>query len=417
MIVQISLLTEIEEFGMITLSSSLQEIYTPAFKKLIEPHGGQLVSCYLSEEERQISLERSKSAPKLVLSARNLADLECIASGIYSPLNGFVTIEDYRSILWEMRLANGLAWSIPVTLQVLETDADLYQLDTEIALFHPNGQQIAVMMVTSKFKPDLDQEAEQIYLTKADAHPGVQALKAGGNVYLGGPIQMVNSIPHKDFHNFRLTPIETRKQFIHHKWNTIAAFQTRNPIHRAHEYITKIALEGVDGLFINPLVGTTKSDDISADIRMKCYEALLEKYYPQDRVLLGVFPSAMRYAGPREAIMHAIARQNYGCTHFIVGRDHAGVGDYYGTYDAQHIFDKFNTDELKIIPLKFEHAFYCTRNQAMATGKTSPSKLEEQIHLSGTKVREMLRNGVMPPPEFTRPEVAAILIESTKYKP
>lgn len=397
---------------MTALNNTLQKIQASTLKQLIQPHGGQLVSCYLSETDRQILIERSKSIPKLVLSDRNLADLECIATGVYSPLDGFVNQQNYDAILEKMRLVNGLAWSIPVTLQIPDADADLYQLDTEISLMHPNGQQMAVMTVTSKFQPDLEREAKLVYHTNAEDHPGIRALKAGGAVYLGGPIQMVNSIPHPDFHGFRLTPIETRQQFIDRKWSTIAAFQTRNPIHRAHEYITKIALESVDGLFINPLVGTTKSDDISADVRMKCYQILLEKYYPQDRVLLGVFPSAMRYAGPREAIMHAIARQNYGCTHFIVGRDHAGVGNYYGTYDAQYIFDEFNQDELKITPFKFEHAFYCTRNQAMATAKTSPSKLEEQIHLSGTKVREMLRNGVIPPQEFTRPEVAAILIAS-----
>lgn len=399
---------------MAKLAGTIQRVHAPTLKQLIQPHGGQLVSCYFSDADRHVSLERSRSAPRLVLSDRNLADLECIATGVYSSLTGFATLQEYKSILQEMRLTNGLAWSIPVTLQVAESVAEKFPLDTEISLVHPNGQVIALMMVMSKFKPDLDREAQQIYLTSDDKHPGVQALKAGGNVYLGGPIQMVNSVPHEDFSIFRLTPIETRQRFINQKWNTIAAFQTRNPIHRAHEYITKIALESVDGLFINPLVGTTKSDDIPAEVRMECYRALLEKYYPQECVLLGVFPSAMRYAGPREAVMHAIARQNYGCTHFIVGRDHAGVGDYYGTYDAQHIFNEFNTNELKITPLKFEHAFYCTRNQAMATAKTSPSNFEEQIHLSGTKVREMLRNGIEPPPEFTRPEVAAILIEATQ---
>lgn len=378
---------------------------------LIEPHGGKLVDCYLLGKDRETVIERIQTLPRLILSQRNLADLECIATGVYSPLDGFVDENDYHTIINDMRLSNGLAWSIPVTLQIHELIADNYKLDSEIALAHPNGQILAVMAITSKFKPDQDFEAQKIYLTTEDAHPGVKALHAEGKVYLGGSIKLVRSIPHKEFLNYRLTPKMSRYEFQKHQWHTVAAFQTRNPIHRAHEYITKIAMELVDGLFINPLVGTTKSDDIPAIVRMKCYEVLMSKYYPQERVLLGVFPAAMRYAGPREAIMHAIARQNYGCTHFIVGRDHAGVGSYYGTYDAQHIFKNFTSKELKITPLNFEHAFYCTRTQSMATAKTSPSKPEERIHLSGTKVRELLKNGQIPPPEFSRPEVAEILVK------
>ncbi|MEM7581173.1 MAG: sulfate adenylyltransferase, partial [Cyanobacteria bacterium P01_A01_bin.80] len=334
--------------------------------------------------------------------------------GVYSPLEGFVNEQEYNSIVKDMRLPNGLAWSIPVTLQIPESEAEQYKLDSEIALVHPNGEILAVMTVNSKFKPDQNFEAEQVYRTSEEAHPGVKAMLQEGNVYLGGPIKVINSIPYEDFLDYRLTPETSRIEFARREWNTVVAFQTRNPIHRAHEYITKIALELVDGLFINPLVGQTKSDDIPANVRMQCYQVLMQKYYPQNRVCLGVFPAAMRYAGPREAIMHAIARQNYGCTHFIVGRDHAGVGDYYGTYDAQYIFDEFTEDELQITPLKFEHAFYCTRTQSMATGKTSPSSKEERIHLSGTKVREMLRSGKTPPPEFSRPEVAEILVSSMK---
>lgn len=383
-------------------------------KALIQPHGGKLINCYLSEQEQKDTLLSAINLPRLTLSIRNIADLECIATGVYSPLNGFVNEQEYNSIVKDMRLPNGLAWSIPVTLQIPESEAEQYKLDSEIALAHPNGEILAVMTVNSKFKPDQNVEAQQVYRTSEQAHPGVKAMLQEGNVYLGGPIKVINSVPYQDFLDYRLTPEASRTEFTRREWNTIVAFQTRNPIHRAHEYITKIALELVDGLFINPLVGQTKSDDIPADVRMKCYQVLMQKYYPQNRVCLGVFPAAMRYAGPREAIMHAIARQNYGCTHFIVGRDHAGVGDYYGTYDAQYIFDEFTEDELQITPLKFEHAFYCTRSQSMATGKTSPSSKEERIHLSGTKVREMLRNGKTPPPEFSRPEVAEILVSSMK---
>ncbi|KST65357.1 sulfate adenylyltransferase [Mastigocoleus testarum] len=381
---------------------------------LIQPHGGKLINCRLQGEAREETLSRAKKLPILTLSTRNLADLECIATGVYSPLNGFVEEEEYNSIVKDMRLSNGLAWSIPVTLQIPESVADKYKLNSEIALAHPNGDILAVMNVTSKFKPDQNFEARQIYRTNDNAHPGVRAMFKEGEIYLGGPIQLIQAIPQMDFLNYRLIPEDTRAEFAKREWNSVVAFQTRNPIHRAHEYITKIALEVVDGLFINPLVGQTKSDDIPARVRMQCYQVLMEKYYPQNRVFLGVFPAAMRYAGPREAIMHAIARQNYGCTHFIIGRDHAGVGDYYGTYDAQHIFDEFTQDELNITPLKFEHAFYCTRTQSMATAKTSPSTKGERIHLSGTKVREMLRNGQTPPPEFSRPEVAEILVSSMK---
>jgi sulfate adenylyltransferase len=377
---------------------------------LIQPHGGQLVDCLLPEADRLDTLILARSLPQLVLSERNLADLECIATGVYSPLDGFLGELDYHTVVQDMRLSNGLAWSIPVTLQIPIAETKKYPLDSNIALIHPKGQVLGIMAVTSKYLPNQAVEAKQVYRTDDQNHPGVQALYKEGAVYLGGPIKLIRSIESPDFQAFRLTPRMTRQQFLDKQWKTIAAFQTRNPIHRAHEYITKIALEMVDGLFINPLVGTTKSDDIPANVRMQCYEVLLQRYYPTERVLLGVFPAAMRYAGPREAIMHAIARQNYGCTHFIVGRDHAGVGDYYGTYDAQYIFDEFGPDELKIVPLKFEHAFYCLRSQSMATAKTSPSQPEERIHLSGTKVRQMLTNGQTPPPEFSRPEVAEILI-------
>ena len=382
--------------------------------QIISPHGGHLVNRDFSNETSHNINEYARNLPRLILSQRNLADLECIATGVYSPLKGFVNETEYYSILNHMRLTNGLAWTIPVTLQIPEAEAAKYQLDSEIALVHPQGDILAVMSVTSKFKPDRDYEAQKIYLTTDEKHPGVKLICTEGEVYLGGSIQQIKTISHDKFLEYRLIPKVTRAEFTLRQWNTVVAFQTRNPIHRAHEYITKIALEIVDGLFINPLVGMTKPDDIPAEVRMQCYTTLIEKYYPQNRTLLGVFPAAMRYAGPREAIMHAIARQNYGCTHFIVGRDHAGVGDYYGTYDAQYIFNEFDSDELQIQPLKFEHAFYCLKTQTMGTAKTSPANSEERIHLSGTKVRTMLKNGEVPPPEFSRPEIAEILVASMR---
>ena len=377
----------------------------------IPPHGGRLVDRRVSGARREALLERSKTLRAIELNERAVADLECIATGVYSPLEGFMEEADYRTVVREMRLQSGLPWTVPITLPVAEELAEKLALDDEVALFW-RGQVLAVMRVASIYRPDKAEEARNVYRTEDARHPGVAALYQSGPVYLGGPIWLLNPIPHEKFHAYRLTPAETRAEFARRGWKTVVAFQTRNPIHRAHEYLQKVALEMVDGLFVNPLVGATKADDVPAEVRVRTYEVILEKYYPKDRVLLGVFPAAMRYAGPREAVLHAIARKNYGATHFIVGRDHAGVGDYYGTYDAQKIFDEFAPGELGITPLKFEHAFYCKACGQMTTSKTCPHDGEHRVHLSGTKVRAMLRRGEMPPPEFTRPEVARILIEA-----
>lgn len=384
-------------------------------KHLTAPHGGTLVNRVVQGSERLAAFEKANTLPQLSLSERNLSDLECIATGVYSPLEGFVTEVEYKSIVDTMHLPDGLAFSIPITLQVSEEAAKTIKTGSEVALA-ANGQILAVMTVTDKYQPDQDAEATKVYRTNDEKHPGVAAMREAGPVYLGGPISVVADLPANAFPDYHFTPEKTRIAFTEKGWHTVVAFQTRNPIHRAHEYITKIALESVDGLFINPLVGATKSDDIPADVRMQCYHALLGNYYAQNRVFLGVYPAAMRYAGPREAILHALSRQNYGCSHFIVGRDHAGVGSYYGTYDAQGIFDDLNPGSLAITPLKFENSFYCTRTKQMATDKTTSSKPEERISLSGTKVREMLGNGQIPPEEFSRPEVAKILIDFYRSK-
>ncbi|MDB9339757.1 MULTISPECIES: sulfate adenylyltransferase [Cyanophyceae] len=375
----------------------------------IAPHGGQLVNRIATPEQKAEFLSKADFLPRVQLDARAVSDLEMIAIGGFSPLTGFMNQSDYTRVVKEMRLANGLAWSIPITLSVTEEVASPLPEGSLIRLDNAKGEFIGVLQLTQKYLYDKTEEAINVYRTDDAKHPGVQVVYNQGSVNLAGDIWLLKRDPHSQFPTYQIDPAASRQMFREKGWKTIVGFQTRNPIHRAHEYIQKCAMETVDGLFLHPLVGATKEDDIPADVRMRCYEILLEHHYPQDRVILAINPAAMRYAGPREAIFHALVRKNYGCTHFIVGRDHAGVGDYYGTYDAQYIFEEFEPGELGIVPMKFEHAFYCTRSKQMATTKTSPSKPEERVHLSGTKVREMLRRGELPPPEFSRPEVAAEL--------
>lgn len=381
---------------------------------LIEAHGGELINRLASEAQRQEFLNQAEQLPSVQLDARATSDLEMIAIGGFSPLTGFMEQQDYEQVVHHMKLANGLPWSVPVTLSVSEAAAEPLEIGSRVRLNDPSGQFVGILELTQKYTYDKKQEALQVYRTEEDKHPGVKVVYDQGNVNLAGPIWLLERHPHPLFPSYQIDPAQSRALFKEKGWRTVVGFQTRNPIHRAHEYIIKCALETVDGLFLHPLVGATKSDDIPAEVRMRCYEIMLEHYFPQDRVALAINPAAMRYAGPREAIFHALVRKNYGCTHFIVGRDHAGVGDYYGTYDAQHIFDEFESGALGITPIKFEHAFYCQRTQSMATTKTSPSGPEERIHLSGTKVREMLRRGELPPPQFSRPEVAAALAEAMR---
>jgi sulfate adenylyltransferase len=376
----------------------------------IEPHGGTLVNRFLEGEALEAARRTAGSLPKITVDAHTAFDIDGIAKGLFSPLTGFMGQQETRSVLETMHLRPGVPWTIPILLAVSNAEASSLELGSDIAVEDDQGRIVAILHLHEKFSIDKHELANAVYGTTENKHPGVAYTLSTGEVFLAGDIDVLEK-REIEFEDFNLTPAQTRAAFEAKGWKRIVAFQTRNPIHRAHEYLTKCALELCDGLLVHPLMGATKSDDIPGEVRMKCYQVLLDKYYPKDVVMLSLMPVNMRYAGPKEAIMHAIIRKNYGVTHFIVGRDHAGVGDYYGTYDAQKIFDRFDPDEIGITPLMFEHAFYSLRTQGMASNKTCPGGKEDHIFLSGTMVREMLKRGELPPPEFTRPEVAKVLVD------
>nr|MBI2904685.1 sulfate adenylyltransferase [Chloroflexota bacterium] len=383
----------------------------------ILPHGGTLVNRVLRGEVGKAVAERAQSLPRIALDSTRMSDLELIATGALSPLTGFMGQVDYEKVVREMRLASNLVWTIPVVLPVSRELATTLAEGQEVALCE-GDRVLAVMEVREKFEYDKQLEAQEVYRTTEEQHPGVARLYGQGEVLLGGDIWLVDwpSAATTEFPDFRFAPADTRRAFAGRGWKRIVGFQTRNPIHRAHEYIQKVAMELVDGLMLHPLVGETKGDDIPADVRMMSYQTLLSSYYPADRVMLGVFPAAMRYAGPREAVFHAIARKNYGVTHFIVGRDHAGVGNYYGTYDAQRIFDNFRPEEIGLTLLFFDHTFYCRKCGGIVSIKTCPHDRSEHVVLSGTQVRQLLERGEALPTEFTRPEVSKVLVDGMQAR-
>jgi sulfate adenylyltransferase len=380
---------------------------------MIEPHGGKLINRLLSGEKARELEAAARDLPVIHLNAFEVSDLEMLAIGAFSPLEGFMRREDYLSVVGKNRLANGLPWTLPVTLAVTEEQAESLKKAKRVALADSSGTRLAVLQVEEVYPYDREAESTAVFRTTNSDHPGARYLASRGTWLVGGAVEVFRRPNERnEFSKYRLDPADTRKIFAERGWNRVVGFQTRNPVHRAHEYIQKAALEIVDGLLLHPIAGETKSDDLSLEVRLRCYEVLLENYYPTDRVVLALNPASMRYAGPREAIFHALIRKNFGCTHFIVGRDHAGVGNYYGPYDAQKIFKEFGADELGIAPLFFENTFYCRECVGMASLKTCGHDKESRVFLSGTQVRKVLTEGGQLPSEFTRPEVAAVLHEA-----
>src|SRR5438094_2143705 len=379
----------------------------------IAPHGGTLIDREVRPKDRDEARARATRLPLVNLTARAASDLLLLATGAFSPLSGFMGYDASRSVVENLALPDGTLWPFPVLLQLHPSEAAAFSPGSRVALAY-RGELLGTLQVEERFTVPGKEWAREVFKTAEEAHPGVAAFLASGEAALAGPIEWFGDASALELSDDRRTPAKTRAEIARRGSQAVAGFQTRNPIHRAHEYVLRTVLEVTDGLLLHPLVGETRPEDLPAHLRLRCYQVLLEHYFPQERILFSVLPAWMRYGGPREAVFHALVRKNFGCTHFIVGRNHAGVGSYYGPYDAQRIFERFRPDELGIQPLCFEHTFYCRRCGAMASPKTCPHDGDARVTLSGTRVRELLRSGELPPPEFSRPEVARALADGLK---
>lgn len=379
---------------------------------LITPYGGKLNPLLVDNDQKDDLLKQAQTLVQVGISTKEFSDLIMLGIGAFSPLPGFMDEADYQGVLDEMALKSGLLWPVPITVSVSAETAGTIKEGQTIALTEPlHNEVVGTMQVQGMYKYDKKYEAERVFGTTDTKHPGVQKIFEQGDIYLAGPIKVISEGGYPERYPEYARPAETRLLFEEKGWSTVAAFQTRNPIHRSHEYLIKVALEICDGVFIHPIVGQLKDGDIPADIRMKCYRSSLQNYFPEQGIILKVYPMEMRYAGPKEAVLHGIIRQNFGCTHLIVGRDHAGVGSYYGPFDAQNIFDSLKSNDLKIKPLKLDWTFWCYKCGSIVSPKTCPHGNEDHLMVSGSKLRDMLSNGEIPPPEFSRTEVSEILLD------
>ena len=382
--------------------------------QLVPPHSSETVKpLLLPEAERAAECKRASRLRKIPLDSRAVSDVFMLAMGAYTPLDGFMGHDDWRGACREMKLTSGVFWPIPITLPVAQDLADAVGAEEQVALADAeSGEILAVMEVCEKYSIDKKFEAQQVYRTADPKHPGVAKVLAQGDVNLAGPVRVLSEgvYPVK-YPSLYIRPAESRAMFLERGWSRVAAFQTRNPMHRSHEHLAKIAVEVTDGVFIHQVLGKLKAGDIPAEVRTRAIQAMIDNYFREGTVIQAGYPIEMRYAGPREALLHALIRQNFGCSHLIVGRDHAGVGDYYGPFDAHHIFDELWDGALQTRPLKIDITFYCRKCLGMATGKTCPHDPEHHISISGTEQREMLSSDADIPPEFSRPEVVAILKE------
>jgi sulfate adenylyltransferase len=374
---------------------------------MIPPHGGKLVERVLKGVRREEALEKVKCLPALKIDEELISDVENIATGVFSPLEGFMGRPDFRNVLREMRLSNDLPWTIPIVLDARREDARKFKEGEEVVLTDASGRPVAILRLEEKYEYDKEDLAESVFLTRDKAHPGVAKVAGMKDVLLAGPVDLLEISP-TPFDRYKLSPKETRILFKEKGWKTVVGFQTRNTPHIGHEYVQKTALTFTDGIFVNPVIGRKKKGDFKDEVILASYEELIRNYYLKERAVMAILQMEMRYAGPREAIFHAIIRKNFGCTHIIIGRDHAGVGNYYSPYAAQDIFEDF--PDLGIAPLFFKSFYYCKKCQSVVNEKICPHPPSEQIQFSGTKIRDMLVKGEIPPAELIRPEVARVIM-------